>query len=249
MIGKQAKQRLQTTEAIQKAVSNISSEGGFTIIESLVAIIVVAILLTAIAPVITLSVAARVQSRRVELATQAARAYIDAVRTGKINPPKETASSATNNLSGNNAPTATGTLTCTANAYCTAPTPTPDTFSLYCVDFDSTNRCETNSLTDMVVQAFRYNQTNNNTSNSGLTGYSLGLRVYRSDAFRYSASLRKNSDSDSQDSSKGRATQSTFAYDLSQRQRTAPLVEMTADISDIVPKYNDLCARFSGCSN
>jgi len=42
---------------------------GFTIVESLMAIVVVAILMTAISPVIILSVATRVQARRVELAT------------------------------------------------------------------------------------------------------------------------------------------------------------------------------------
>ncbi|MCC5634272.1 hormogonium polysaccharide secretion pseudopilin HpsB [Nostoc sp. CHAB 5844] len=238
MIGKQAKQ--QTAEAAEKAISKIHSEGGFTIVESLVAILVATILLAAIAPVLSLSVAVRVQSRRVELATQAAKAYIDAVRTQKVTAPPE---SGTYTPSTNPAPTATGTLTCTgSNAYCTAPT-TPTTSALYCVDFDSTNNCETNSLTDMVVQAFRYNQNNSNTSNSAITGYSLGLRVYRANAFRYSATLRKNSDSDSQSSSQGRATQSTFTSDFSQRQSTAPLVEMTADVSDIVPKYSDLCAR------
>lgn len=234
MIGKQtSQQRLNTTEAIKKAVSNIPSEGGFTIVESLVAILVASILLAAIAPVLSLSVATRVQSRRVELATQAAKAYIDAVRTQKITAPPE---SGTYTPATNPAPTATGNLTCTANSYCTAPTAT--TASLYCVDFDSTNSCETNSLTDMVVQAFRYNPSNSN-SNPAITGYTLGLRVYRADAFRGSATLLKNNPT--------KTTQKTFTAGTGQR--TAPLVEMTADISDIVPKYSDLCARFSGGCN
>jgi len=46
-----------------------ASQFGFTIVESLMAIVVVAILMTAISPVIILSVATRVQARRVELAT------------------------------------------------------------------------------------------------------------------------------------------------------------------------------------
>ncbi|MHC5822941.1 MAG: prepilin-type N-terminal cleavage/methylation domain-containing protein, partial [Nostoc sp.] len=64
-----------------------SGESGFTIIESLVALLVVAILLTAIAPVIVLATATRVQSRRVELATQAAKTFIDGIRTGAITAP------------------------------------------------------------------------------------------------------------------------------------------------------------------
>lgn len=66
------------------------SDSGFTIIESLVAIIVVAILLTAIAPVLVMSTATRVQARRVELATQAAKSFIDGVRTGAIAAPSQT---------------------------------------------------------------------------------------------------------------------------------------------------------------
>jgi prepilin-type N-terminal cleavage/methylation domain-containing protein len=64
------------------------TQSGFTIIECLLAIILVSILLTAIAPVIALSVATRVQARRVEQATQAAKSYIDGVRAGKITPPQ-----------------------------------------------------------------------------------------------------------------------------------------------------------------
>jgi prepilin-type N-terminal cleavage/methylation domain-containing protein len=57
-----------------------SSESGFTIIESLVAILVASILLAAIAPVLVISTATRVQARRIELATQAAKAFVDGVR-------------------------------------------------------------------------------------------------------------------------------------------------------------------------
>src|SRR4028119_952420 len=63
-----------------------SRDGGYTIIESLVAMVVVAVLMIAIAPVMAFSVATRVQARRVELAMQAARTYIDALRTGAIKP-------------------------------------------------------------------------------------------------------------------------------------------------------------------
>src|SRR6476469_3620673 len=52
-------------------------DSGYTIIESLVAMIVVSVLMIAIAPVMAYSVATRVQARRIELATQAASAYID----------------------------------------------------------------------------------------------------------------------------------------------------------------------------
>jgi len=61
-----------------------SRDGGYTIIESLVAMIVVSVLMIAIAPVMAFSVATRVQARRIELATQAATAYINALRVGAI---------------------------------------------------------------------------------------------------------------------------------------------------------------------
>ncbi|MBD2448458.1 type II secretion system protein [Nostoc sp. FACHB-152] len=236
MIGKQtSKQQLRKTEVAKPVISYLLRRTeGFTIVESLIAIVVVSILLVAIAPVLSLSVATRVQSRRVELATQAAKAYIDAVRTQKVTAPTE---SGTYTPSTNPAPTATGTLTCTANSYCTAPAPT--TSQLYCVDLDSSNSCEITSLTDMVVQAFRYNPNNSN-SNNAITGYTLGLRVYRADAFKGSTTLLKNNPT--------KTTQNPFTGGIGQR--TAPLVEMTADISDTVPKYSDLCARFTGgCSN
>jgi prepilin-type N-terminal cleavage/methylation domain-containing protein len=69
-----------------------SRDGGYTIIESLVAMIVVSVLMIAIAPVMAFSVATRVQARRVELATQAARTYIDALRRGRSKNQGETGS-------------------------------------------------------------------------------------------------------------------------------------------------------------
>ena len=75
---------------IHRLDKNYSSSlffAGFTIIESLVAVIVLGILMTAIAPTIVLSTATRVQSRRIELATLAARGYIDGVSSGNIPAP------------------------------------------------------------------------------------------------------------------------------------------------------------------
>jgi hypothetical protein len=79
----------------------------------------------------------------VELATQAARAYIDGVRSGTINHPP----SITNNLGDYAAPTSSGSLNCTGNSYCSSMP------NLYCVDFDGSG-CSASSLTDMVVQPF-----------------------------------------------------------------------------------------------
>lgn len=145
----------------QQRQQNLSKprDGGYTIIESLVAMIVVSVLMIAIAPVMAFSVATRVQARRVELATQAARSYIDALRTGAIEP---------------NDPTKPG-FPATGN-----PTDPPADFnSLYCVDLDETPLCSTSSKKDFYVQGVTQNAGTTPTD----TGYDLTVRVYRADAF------------------------------------------------------------------
>ena len=139
-----------------------SRDGGYTIIESLVAMIVVSVLMIAIAPVMAFSVATRVQARRMELATQAARAYIDALRTGAIRP------------------TATGSTPASLPGF-----PKPDTAvppaaptnrnDLYCGKPDCSG---TGSSQEFLVQGVRPPGTNPTD-----TGYSLTVRVYRADAF------------------------------------------------------------------
>ena len=139
-----------------------SRDGGYTIIESLVAMIVVSVLMIAIAPVMAFSVATRVQARRMELATQAARTYIDALRTGAIKHsdkwfPKR----------------ASGEL---ANA----PVQT-DRNNTYCVDMDG-GGCQIDSTKDFRVQGAWLNQDATG-SDPTSKGYQLLVRVYRADSF------------------------------------------------------------------
>jgi prepilin-type N-terminal cleavage/methylation domain-containing protein len=131
-----------------------SRDGGYTIIESLVAMIVVSVLMIAIAPVMAFSVATRVQARRVELATQAARTYIDALRTGAI---KSTDP-------GFPVPDDTN-----------PPAAPPSLNNLYCVKFDEKPDC--NGSKDFRVQGVR--PTGLTPTD---TGYALTVRVYRADA-------------------------------------------------------------------
>ena len=87
------KQNLSVS-AIAKGITNIAkikqfatldfSESGFSLLESLIAVAVVGILIAAITPMVALTTSARINSRRVDQATQAARSYIDAVRGGVI---------------------------------------------------------------------------------------------------------------------------------------------------------------------
>ncbi|MCC3529110.1 MAG: type II secretion system protein [Microcoleus sp. PH2017_22_RUC_O_B] len=142
----------------QKQHQNLSQsrDGGYTIIESLVAMIVVSVLMIAIAPVMAFSVATRVQARRVELATQAARAYIDALRTGAIRPTDPSGFPEFSNAT---------------------PPPAPTSLAnLYCYNSDEKPGCA--GSTEFLVQGLRSVDGNKSTE----TGYSLTVRVYRADA-------------------------------------------------------------------
>ena len=135
-----------------------SRDGGYTIIESLVAMIVVSVLMIAIAPVMAFSVATRVQARRVELATQAARTYIDALRTGAIKPQNNKEFPAAD----------------------VAPASVND---LYCVSLDENNVCDvSNGNTDFRVQGVRQSRITANNLEAKKAGYALTVRVYRADA-------------------------------------------------------------------
>ncbi len=136
-------------------------DGGYTIIESLVAMIVVSVLMIAIAPVMAFSVATRVQARRMELATQAARSYIDALRVGAIKPKDDDPTS----LEGFPVP----------DDNAAAPI---DSTKLYCVNLDEKDNCQDGSKKDFYVQGVRPAG-----AKPTETGYSLTVRVYRADGF------------------------------------------------------------------
>lgn len=228
------------------------SQSGFTIIESLVAIAVVGILMTAIAPVIVLSVGNRVQARRVELATQAARSYVNNVRGRTIEAPQhsfllnEISTTIPNQFNPQRiafasvaAPTA-GNLNCTAAQTSAYPYCQNDArASLYCFDLDG-DGCSSTSLKDMIVQAFRSDTPRGvrSTTNNTDKGYLLGIRVYRADAFSDANSLVKSSPD-------SKRTQAAFTGGLGDRK--APLIEMTTEISTEQTKFQDYCDRLGGC--
>lgn len=209
-----------------------SSQSGFTIIESLMAIIVVSILMIGLGPIITLAVANRVQARRVELATQAARSYINDVRQGTVDSDKHRAIMVTDkDFTDNDAPNP-GNLNCDAGKYCTSPAS-----DLYCIDGgDEDQECTTGSLNDMIVQAMGY--PNVNLVNKGYRSYKLGVRVYRADAFGHSTpftySGKKGDD---------RKTQSTSTGGTGLRtDEQPPLFETTTEIVvDDPEEFQQLC--------
>ncbi|MCB8757904.1 hormogonium polysaccharide secretion pseudopilin HpsB [Planktothrix agardhii] len=158
-----------------------SSQSGYTILESLMAIVVVTVLMVAVAPLLAFSFATRVQAKRVELGSKAANTYIDAVRSGAVPPP--TLNTPTD------APTSAGSLTCDAGQVCTSPV------GLYCVDNDSDGKCTLpnyptpgKGLMDMIVQGVAINKFKDAKLEDG---YQLIVRVYRSDAFKDSSPLQQ----------------------------------------------------------
>ncbi|MDF0555812.1 hormogonium polysaccharide secretion pseudopilin HpsB [Kamptonema sp. UHCC 0994] len=225
-----------------------SQDSGYTIIEAIMAMIVVAVLMIAIAPVLVFSTGTRVQARRVELATQAARTYIDGVRSGAIlvadttvnpstpiiettvvdpdtNPDREDFKVPAPNNAG---------LDCQTDGYCTTPA-SPN--SLYCVNLDDTPGCDPNSVKDMLIQAYRSIPAANQTDPR--QGYLLGVRVYRADAFKSGVTLV----TDPQEQQ-----QSTISGGIGNP--SIPVVQMTTEIgtSSGAAKsgFQNLCARV-GC--
>jgi prepilin-type N-terminal cleavage/methylation domain-containing protein len=219
------------------------STSGFTLIESLVAIIIVSIMLVGIAPVLTLAVANRVQSKRVETASKAAQAYIEALRAGTIDHPHD----------GSNyvmlkekpqeyaVPSKNSNLDCAAGKYCNS---TPK--NLFCFDGDGEavnnssdyNKCTANSNKDVLIQGFGLIPNNNgaasNLSNN-YRSYKLSVRVYRADAFGTQGNFLK---------AQPQSTFGSFKANL-------PLLETTTEIVvEDSGKFKELCkaAGVTGCS-
>ncbi len=244
----------------QKPPSPPSTQSGFTIVECLLAIIIVTILMTAIAPVIALSVATRVQARRVELGTQAARAYIDGVRSGTIEPPAATVplDEVKEQRNGRKifvpnrdtfseriqAPNPRSLSNCGEGVLRNSPYCAPKSLSLYCFDVDG-GGCTSNSSRDMVVQAFR--SSTNPRRDRGNKGYLLGVRVYRADAFDGRGKLLRISDVKPVGGVTTNPLTRTYAGGSGNRQ--APLVELTTEIGGEKTNYDSLCDRLGGCNS
>jgi prepilin-type N-terminal cleavage/methylation domain-containing protein len=229
--------------------SPASSQAGFTLIESLMAILVVTIMMIAISPAIVLSVATRVQTKRLEMGTNAARAYIAAVSSGEIlnssdqkaSPPPITNAATPNAVQ---VPSG-GTLACPAPL---GTTPVPKFFKcdtettdyfLYCADNDDTTGCDANSTKDVIVQGFGISQeadTSLTNAQNAEKSYQLGVRVYRADAFKDSDPLKKST-SDPRIKLEAKTVTSGLG------DRKAPLVEMTTEIITNTSSYSNLCDR------
>lgn len=246
---------------LQKSISAKSSKSsGFTIIECLLAIILVGILMTAIAPVIVLSVATRLQARRVEQATMAARTYIDGVQTGAIPPPGLTVlleenqsgtftSNRENFASGIAAPNSTP-ISCpddrASNPNSSYPYCAPARPNLFCVDNDG-GGCTSGSNRDFIVQAFRsvttleLDPSDGTPKDKGEGGYVLGVRVYRADAFD-GTSVLTTTKLRYEDKVPTKIATNTGG----RGQRNAPMIELTTEVRPNVPRNSTLVTPVPG---
>jgi prepilin-type N-terminal cleavage/methylation domain-containing protein len=207
---------------------NINKDAGFTIMESLIAMVVVSSLMLAISPVLILSASTRVQSRRVELSAQIARSFIDGVRSGRIKAEDIT----TVNININQNALSSRNITNSTDGYlissASMAAPTSEA-GLYCVQSDGTiqppeNNCE-NRL--FFIQA-RRTSINGSDPNDG---YRLAVRVYRRDIDFMKPVLANTN-----------TTKNTQAV-VGSGNKQAPLVEIIADIANNNTSFTDLCNR------
>jgi len=164
-----------------------STQAGFSLLESIVAVVVVSILMAAIVPMMVVTSASRVQARRVDLATQAARSYVDGVRGNVIdiiNPPSPLTSF----------PFISATTGKTTNQYfndIAAPINANLTnlFLIPGVQVDTnSNGFSFDDPQDLVIQPMR-----TGSADPGITskqGFYMQVRVYRADAFQSTTLLK-----------------------------------------------------------
>ncbi|WP_427160625.1 hormogonium polysaccharide secretion pseudopilin HpsB [Aliinostoc sp. HNIBRCY26] len=221
-----------------KQTPSSSSDSGFTIIESILGLLVAAILLAAISPILVISTATRVQSRRIEKATQVANTFIDGVRTGSIKAPSEYSSDNKIELDAatKDAPR---TLSQSLITLTTMPVPTTSTkTNLYLFRKDgsichvSETGCTTdsnNAFEEYYIQARQIMVKSSGSSD----GYRLAMRVYRTDVDFDKPLLASESPN--------KRSVSPVTGGLGNKQ--APLVERTADIGNISTSFQALCQR------
>ncbi|MDM3849984.1 MAG: hormogonium polysaccharide secretion pseudopilin HpsB [Aphanizomenon gracile PMC627.10] len=226
---------------------NINKDAGFTIIESLVAMIVASALMLAIAPVLILATATRVQSRRVELGSKAATSFIDAVRSGRIATQSTDGTTeyitTVNEIDSTASSSSSRSITNSANIkdYLIWNTTTDTNMSapssatnLYCVQSDGiilTPNCSSdpNQKNLFYIQAGRTRITGSGAND----GYRLAVRVYRKDIDFTKTVLANTSTTDN--------TQAVVTAGSGNKQ--APILEMAADVANTNTSFEALCKR------
>ncbi|MBW4519857.1 MAG: hypothetical protein KME16_09185 [Scytolyngbya sp. HA4215-MV1] len=152
----------------------ITQASGFTLLETLMAIVAVSVVLIAITPPIVMVAASRVQTRRAEQALQVAQAEIDAVRTiveRGVYSTAELPADIGANINNVAAPNSVSTLLKSINTSCNSYTGTTIN-STTLLPVDITGDCRS----DFLVQIFR--TTGPAGASTPTTGFKIGVRVY-----------------------------------------------------------------------
>ena len=216
----------QIRQKIQKW-QQTNPNAGYTIIEGLVAMIMVAALMSAVAPIIALSVGTRVQARRIELGSQAARSYIDWVRTD----PEDNAPGllGQEKIHETVAPSS-GSLSCENKdgEYCGD---LGGNGELFCIDGGDGEGCKISSPTDMIIQAGR-------SYPDATLGYQLLVRVYRADAFQEASLCPFRPDCPDEGTQQSAVTNAIG-------NRRLPVVDMTVEIQpkSLGDSFKSICDR------
>ncbi|MDX2256893.1 MAG: prepilin-type N-terminal cleavage/methylation domain-containing protein [Pseudanabaenaceae cyanobacterium bins.39] len=215
------------------ATASTDSESGFSLIESLVAAAVVSILIVAIAPMVAVSTSARINARRIDQATQAARSYIDAVRGGVIDVSGFPSSLIRNNQNAQKTyifedpVTPANSVAAPTSALLALDSPTATTpVRGIKVDVDG-NGFSVNDPQDLVIQPMR--SGSNNATELSRQGFWLAVRVYRADALATGVTARIGSDTQC---AQGKTAFSTTASVV------CPLVTMRSQIMPTVNANN-----------
>jgi prepilin-type N-terminal cleavage/methylation domain-containing protein len=176
-----------------KPIEKATQPSGFTLIESLVAVIIVSITVVSVLPPIFWATATRVQNRRAEQAVQLAQGEIERVRTlvergnyvsGDL-PPVDGARTDIREESTTTAPPATAsgiTRSPTATCKSTYDAQQPTAVTQYiAIDTDPNNGCKP----EFMVQVFRSVGTTPEGSAVGdpPSAFTMGVRVYAEPAF------------------------------------------------------------------
>ncbi|MDB9448371.1 prepilin-type N-terminal cleavage/methylation domain-containing protein [Dolichospermum circinale] len=149
-----------------------ASDSGFTVIEVLAGVVLIAILLAAISPVLVMSTAVRVQSKSMEKAVQAAKTFINGVSNNSISAPTKVIPETPNTP---------------INLETAMPVPQQTDTDLYFFKKDSTitacnpiSTCQPDQnspFDEFYIQAAQIKPAGTKTSD----GYRLAIRVYRED--------------------------------------------------------------------
>jgi len=232
-------------------LTRASSEKGFTLVEALVAVIVVGILVTGLTPLLVYAVAARVQARRVDLASQAGRSYIDAVRSGAISVANLPNSGPNKLVTDYATPATVPPRPVTTFDGIAAPDPSSYLASAPPgVEFDGDGDGQVRGTYDFVIQPMRTRIVPNPPATDEPTttieretalknqGYFVGVRVYRADAFgsAFSPTLYRGLIDPQCANSRG-----VFIGSLGNR--ACPLVVMQAEIFPAVTNTSEIRRR------